>query len=139
MTVDDVQDVRSLIVVLETYMFISLPLCHVLFILNQHTTSVLRYRLLHDIMYIYSRAADTVLGESADSTELFLVDECDNIEAESVEGKVEVIFHTASQDWFNIGGLEDGESPVPKDRTDSYFYHKWCVSPLCYIHLCYML
>lgn len=74
---------------------------------------------------IDSRAADTVLGEIADPTELLLVDECDDIEAESVEEKVKVLHHTPPNDWFNVGGLEDGESPVTKDQTNTFFYQKW--------------
>lgn len=75
----------------------------------------------------YSRASDTVLGESADKTELFLVDECDDMEAATIEGKAKVVFHEQPTDWFDIGGLVEGKSPIPDDEEDSYFYQKWSV------------
>lgn len=53
------------------------------------------------------------------------MDECDDVEAESVEEKISVILHSPTKDWFDMGGLEDGESPVAKDQTNSYFYQKW--------------
>lgn len=72
-----------------------------------------------------SRATDTVLGEAADPTELFLVDECDDMQAESIEGKVNVISHRPAKDWFDVGGLEEGNSPVPPGAADTFFYQLW--------------
>lgn len=74
--------------------------------------------------YLSRRATDTVLEETGDPTELFLVDECDDLEAPSIEGKAQVIHHTYPEDWYDIGGLVDGESPVMGEEN-SYFYQKW--------------
>ena len=56
---------------------------------------------------------------------MFLVDECDDTEAHSIEGKASVIHKTQPQDWYDLGGLVEGESPVPEGDENSYFYQKW--------------
>lgn len=77
------------------------------------------------LLCVHRRANDTVLGETGDKTELFLVDECDNMEAANIEGKVNVIYHKLPENWFDIGGLVEGESPIPKGEDYSFFYQKW--------------
>lgn len=66
-----------------------------------------------------------MLGETSDPKELFFVDECDDITPENVEDKATVIHHKPSKDWFEMGGMDDGESPVPKDAENTYFYQLW--------------
>ena len=95
-----------------------------------------RYTAITVNIVYFRRAGDTVLGETADKTELFLVDECDDMEAEDIEGKASVIHHKMAADWYEQGGLVEGESPVPKEEHNSYFYQKWSVDFSSVVLLC---
>lgn len=48
----------------------------------------------------FCRGTDTVLGESSDPLELFLVDECEDMQLSFVLGKVNVLYKAPSEDWF---------------------------------------
>lgn len=48
----------------------------------------------------FCRGTDTVLGESSDPLELFLVDECEDMQLSFVHGKVNVLYKAPSEDWF---------------------------------------
>lgn len=48
----------------------------------------------------FCRGTDTVLGESSDPLELFLVDECEDMQLSFVHGKVNVLYKAPSDDWF---------------------------------------
>lgn len=47
-------------------------------------------------MFLCSRGSDTVLGETADPLELFLVDDCESIKLESALRKVKVSYYKAT-------------------------------------------
>jgi len=81
-----------------------------------------------------------VLEEAGDKTELFLVDECDDMEAASIEGRADVIYQKPAEDWFDLGGLVDGQSPIPADQDNSFFCQKWWVAStqsLGMLYMCY--
>ncbi|KAF6017679.1 DNMT1 [Bugula neritina] len=84
----------------------------------------------HLHVHWFTRATDTVLEEAGDKTELFLVDECDDMEAASIEGRADVIYQKPAEDWFDLGGLVDGQSPIPADQDNSFFCQKWYDSKL---------
>ena len=48
----------------------------------------------------FLRGTDTVLGESSDPLELFLVDECEDMQLSFVEGKVNVMYKAPSDNRF---------------------------------------
>lgn len=48
----------------------------------------------------FCRGTDTVLGESSDPLELFLVDECEDMQLSFVSGKVNVLYKAPSENWF---------------------------------------
>lgn len=48
----------------------------------------------------FCRGTDTVLGESSDPLELFLVDDCEDMQLSFVQGKVDVLYKTPSENWF---------------------------------------
>lgn len=52
--------------------------------------------------------SDTVLGATSDPLELFLVDECEDMQLSYIHGKVNVIYKAPSENW----SMEVGESPA---------------------------
>ncbi|KAI8508772.1 DNA (cytosine-5)-methyltransferase 1 [Branchiostoma belcheri] len=94
----------------------------------------------------FCRGSDTVLGETSDPLEVFLVDECEDILVQFIKFKCKVILKTFDKDWFSQGGVEDPDSdyPIKEDDGRTFFYlarfedppvleegsgHKFC--PLC--------
>ena len=52
--------------------------------------------------------SDTVLGATSDPLELFLVDECEDMQLSYIHGKVKVIYKAPSENW----SMEVGDSPA---------------------------
>lgn len=52
--------------------------------------------------------SDTVLGATSDPLELFLVDECEDMQLSYIHGKVKVIYKAPSENW----SMEVGGSPA---------------------------
>ncbi|ROL51170.1 DNA (cytosine-5)-methyltransferase 1 [Anabarilius grahami] len=72
----------------------------------------------------FCRGTDTVLGESSDPLELFLVDECEDMQLSFVSGKVNVLYKAPSENWFMEGGMID-DIKVIEDDGKSFFYQLW--------------
>ncbi|CAN7984788.1 unnamed protein product [Ixodes hexagonus] len=73
------------------------------------------------------RGSDTVLGESSDPRELFLVSECEHQSLSTVSDVCNVVCKGVARDWFNRGGLHSlRDECVLKDEDDgrSFFYQK---------------
>eukprot|EP00731_Ephydatia_muelleri_P024749 Em0016g1020a len=72
----------------------------------------------------FSRGSDTVLGETGDPCELFMVDECDENPLGSIKEKVNLEYRPPPDNWAKLGGVEE-----PDDRHDedgrNFFYQKW--------------
>ncbi|NXX77946.1 DNMT1 methyltransferase, partial [Urocolius indicus] len=68
--------------------------------------------------------SDTVLGATSDPLELFLVDECEDMQLSYIHGKVKVIYKAPSENWFMEGGL-DTEIKMVEDDGRTYFYQMW--------------
>lgn len=51
----------------------------------------------------FRRGSDTVLGETSDPLELFLLDECDNVPFTSVKSKATVIYKSSPENWGELG------------------------------------
>ncbi|NXY86783.1 DNMT1 methyltransferase, partial [Alcedo cyanopectus] len=67
---------------------------------------------------------DTVLGATSDPLELFLVDECEDMQLSYIHGKVNVIYKAPSDNWAMEGGL-DMEIKMVEDDGRTYFYQMW--------------
>lgn len=48
----------------------------------------------------FTRGIHTVLGESSDPLELVVVDECEDMQLNYVQGKVNVTYKAPSNNWF---------------------------------------
>ncbi|XP_077510414.1 DNA (cytosine-5)-methyltransferase PliMCI-like [Amblyomma americanum] len=73
------------------------------------------------------RGSDTVLGESSDPREVFLVNECENQSLSAVNDLCTVVHKAAPQDWFTRGGLHSLEDDCVlrgDDDGKSFFYQK---------------
>lgn len=80
----------------------------------------------------YCRGSDTVLGETSDPQELFIIDDCEDIPLDSIMKKVRVVPDHAAPNWFQLGGTPHPEDlrPVSSDDTHS-FYCKLAYVPEC--------
>lgn len=57
----------------------------------------------------FLRGIHTVLGESSDPLELVIVDECEDMLLNYVQGKVNVMYKTPSNNWFmEVRSLDSG-------------------------------
>ncbi|NWQ72356.1 DNMT1 methyltransferase, partial [Neopipo cinnamomea] len=68
--------------------------------------------------------SDTVLGATSDPLELFLVDECEDMQLSYIHGKVNVVYKAPSESWSMEGGL-DMEIKMVEDDGRTYFYQMW--------------
>lgn len=73
------------------------------------------------------RGTDTVLGETSDPREVFLVNECENQSLGAVSSLCTVVHKAPPKDWFSRGGLHSLQDEcVLKGDDDgkSFFYQK---------------
>ncbi|KAM9095470.1 DNA (cytosine-5)-methyltransferase 1-like [Sarcophilus harrisii] len=73
--------------------------------------------------WFYS-GSDTVLGATSDPLELFLVDECEDMQLSYIHSKVNVFYKAPSENWSMEGG-SDIEVPVAENDGRTYFYQFW--------------
>ncbi|KAF2360331.1 S-adenosyl-L-methionine-dependent methyltransferase [Trinorchestia longiramus] len=71
----------------------------------------------------YCRGEDTVLGDTSDPQEIFIIDCCEDIPLASVMKKVRVVPHTPPPNWSLLGGMPHPEdlSPLAADDTHSFY------------------
>lgn len=79
-------------------------------------------------MLWFSRGCNTILGETSDQFEVFLVDECEDCELESVLCKCYISYKSAPKNWSELGGR--GEENCLKEDDKSYYFQKW-YNPVC--------
>ncbi|XP_048198152.1 DNA (cytosine-5)-methyltransferase 1 isoform X2 [Perognathus longimembris pacificus] len=74
----------------------------------------------------FCAGSDTVLGATSDPWELFLVDECEDMQLSYVHSKVTVLYKAPSPNWAMEGGLEP-EDMLLGEASDgkTYFYQLW--------------
>ena len=73
----------------------------------------------------FNRGSETVLGETGDPTELFLVDSCDNTPLYAVIRTVQVDFKLPLTNWAELGGVDEGEDEREEVDGVHFFYQKW--------------
>ncbi|KAG8239320.1 DNA (cytosine-5)-methyltransferase 1 [Ladona fulva] len=54
------------------------------------------------------RGSETVLGETADPTEVFCIDECEDVSLRAIAKKVKVLKYQHPENWYVLGGEVDG-------------------------------
>lgn len=74
----------------------------------------------------FMRGGETVLGETSDPCELFLVDWCNDTLLSAVMGKVYVEWKTHPSDWRMLGGHEELENESGEQEDENkFFFQKW--------------
>ena len=75
----------------------------------------------------FNRGRETVLGETGDPTELFLVDSCDDTPLYAILQQVFVKYVPPPANWCELGGVEVGEGEEEETDNDAvhFFYQKW--------------
>ncbi len=74
-----------------------------------------------EILPWFIRGEETILGETSDPCEIFLVDSCEDMLLSAVAGKVSVQQKTYPSDWHMKGGQEEAED----DKSSSFHFQKW--------------
>uniref|UniRef100_A0A3P8WZJ4 DNA (cytosine-5)-methyltransferase n=1 Tax=Cynoglossus semilaevis TaxID=244447 RepID=A0A3P8WZJ4_CYNSE len=72
----------------------------------------------------FLRGINTVLGKSADPLELVIVDDCEDMQLNYVQGKVDVMYKSPSNNWSMEGGT-DSDVNIIEDDGKSFFYQFW--------------
>ncbi|KAF6093387.1 DNA methyltransferase 1 [Phyllostomus discolor] len=72
----------------------------------------------------FCAGTDTVLGATSDPLELFLVDECEDMQLSYIHSKVTVVYKAPSENWAMEGGM-DPEALMAEDNGKTYFYQLW--------------
>ncbi|XP_011402705.2 PREDICTED: DNA (cytosine-5)-methyltransferase 1-like isoform X1 [Amphimedon queenslandica] len=74
----------------------------------------------------FHRSTDTVLGETGDPRELFLIDDCEDNPLGAIMDKVEVEYKPPVSNWFMCGGEEvsDDEKEIEEDGK-TFFVQKY--------------
>ncbi|KAJ8798184.1 hypothetical protein J1605_016817 [Eschrichtius robustus] len=72
----------------------------------------------------FCAGTDTVLGATSDPLELFLVDECEDMQLSYIHSKVQVVYKAPSENWALEGGV-DPEALMSEDDGKTYFYQLW--------------
>nr|XP_044998523.1 DNA (cytosine-5)-methyltransferase 1 isoform X2 [Jaculus jaculus] len=73
----------------------------------------------------FCAGTDTILGATSDPLELFLVNECEDMQLSYIHSKVKVVHKAPSENWAMEGGM-DPEAVLPgEDDGKTYFYQLW--------------
>ncbi|XP_023241204.1 DNA (cytosine-5)-methyltransferase 1-like [Centruroides sculpturatus] len=74
----------------------------------------------------FCRGSDTVLGETSDPLEVFVICECDDSHLSSVVSKCKVIYKMPDKNWFLNGGNEEINTDLCNSEDEkTFFYQKW--------------
>lgn len=76
----------------------------------------------------FCQGIDTVLGKTSDSLELFLVDECEDMQLSYIHGKVNVIYKAPSENWsLEVGAAKLSCWPASGGQVGDCGFGKLCV------------
>jgi hypothetical protein len=88
---------------------------------------ILEFRVFYSlVLYLCSRGYETVLGETADPVELFVIDQCEDFDPSAIVGKATVIQKVIPNNWAELGGLEVSIShghDIVDDGKTFFFQH----------------
>lgn len=73
---------------------------------------------------ICSRGSDTVLGETSDPQELFVMDECENSVLRAISGKAIVKHLEIPSNWSELGGSKVENLKIDRDNGNMFYYQK---------------
>ncbi|CAH1179610.1 unnamed protein product [Phaedon cochleariae] len=73
--------------------------------------------------HLFCRGTDTVLGETADPRELFVVDDCEDLPLGSIVRNAEVEYRKVPENWSSVGGDLNLEE-TNEDDGKTFFYSK---------------
>lgn len=74
----------------------------------------------------FCRGSDTVLGETSDPLEVFIVCECDDSHLSSIISKCKVIHKSPDKNWFLSEGNEEMNTDIFNGEEEKiFFYQKW--------------
>ncbi|XP_040842199.1 DNA (cytosine-5)-methyltransferase 1 isoform X3 [Ochotona curzoniae] len=73
----------------------------------------------------FCAGSDTVLGATSDPLELFLVDECEDMQLSYIHSKVKVFYKAPSENWAMEGGMDPESLQAGEDDGKTYFYQLW--------------
>lgn len=63
----------------------------------------------------FCAGTDTVLGATSDPLELFLVDECEDMQLSYIHSKVKVVYRAPSENWaLEVSGRHPSRVPLPR-------------------------
>lgn len=74
--------------------------------------------------HLFCRGSDTVLGETSDPREIFLVDLCENFPLGSIVRRADVVLQNYSSAWDLEGGTKVEHSHYDDNEEVSFFYTK---------------
>ncbi|KAJ8680875.1 hypothetical protein QAD02_016662 [Eretmocerus hayati] len=71
------------------------------------------------------RGSETVLGETSNASELFLVDDCQDVPISYIKTKTTVEFKNIPENWNELGNVNaDTSMDESKEDNDRFFYQK---------------
>lgn len=73
----------------------------------------------------FSRGGETVLGETSDPYEIFLVDSCSDTPLSAVKGRVSIQLKQSPSDWRMLGGQEEIDDEKMEEDGNKLFFQKW--------------
>jgi DNA (cytosine-5)-methyltransferase 1 len=76
------------------------------------------------VLNLCSRGSDTVLGETSDPAELFVVDQCEDFELSAITRKATVTQKVIPSNWAELGGLELPHERTVEDDGKTFFFQK---------------
>ena len=72
----------------------------------------------------FHRGSDTILGETSNPMELFLIDECHEVPLNSIKNKCTVVHHEAVENWSQLGNSELSMEDEIKDQDGKTFFYQ---------------
>ncbi|VVC27392.1 DNA (cytosine-5)-methyltransferase 1-like,Bromo adjacent homology (BAH) domain,DNA (cytosine-5)- [Cinara cedri] len=78
--------------------------------------------MAHIILFIHGN--HTILGDTSDPRELYLLEKCTDIDIKNVIQIADVKFKKPCKDWFKLGNaeLKDISEPVDRNKINAFFY-----------------
>ncbi|VVC38862.1 DNA (cytosine-5)-methyltransferase 1-like,Bromo adjacent homology (BAH) domain,DNA (cytosine-5)- [Cinara cedri] len=78
--------------------------------------------MVHIVLFMHGNK--TILGDTSDPREIFLLNKCTDININNVIQVVDVTYKKPCKDWFNLGDskLEDITEPINRQEINTFFF-----------------